>query len=352
MKTARPVQSLSGERERQTRLLTLVDGFGRRRVAVVGDIVADEFLTGQISRVSREAPVLILRYDATRIVPGGGGNAANNVAALGGRVDLFGLLGNDEAGRALRKAFPGGVRQTGVMRSPGYRTPTKTRVLAGGIHSAKQQIVRIDREPSGSPSADVVRAFTAKVLDAIDDADAVLLSDYGYGLVTPALAEAIDTRLKRSARRRHVPVLVDSRYNLGAYRGLSACTPNEPEVEQLLGVRINDDPDTLERAGRAMLRRQRMQAVLITRGSRGMALFEPKAPTVHIPIFGSDEIADVTGAGDTVMATMALALATGASFDEAARLANYAGGIVVMKRGTATVSADELRQAVISDLSA
>jgi D-glycero-beta-D-manno-heptose-7-phosphate kinase len=349
MQTSRSVQSPSGGEGQQTRLLSLVDAFAQRRVAVVGDVVADEFLTGQISRVSREAPVLILRYHSTSIVPGGGGNAANNVAALGGQVDLYGLVGADEAGRAVAKAFPRTVRPTGVMRPDGFRTPTKTRVLAGGIHSAKQQIVRIDREPADPPPAPVLQAFTEKVLATIDHADAVLLSDYGYGVVTPLLAEAIVHRLGSSPRRRPVPVLVDSRYDLGAFRDVTACTPNQPEVEQLLGVRINDDMDVLERAGRTLLRRLRMSAVLVTRGSRGMSLFEPKVPTVHIPIFGSDEIADVTGAGDTVMAALALGLAAGATFYEAARLANYAGGIVVMKRGTATVTAEELRHAIQSD---
>jgi rfaE bifunctional protein kinase chain/domain len=143
-----------------------------------------------------------------------------------------------------------------------------------------------------------------------------------------------------------IPILVDSRYRLLHYNGLTACTPNESEVEQALGIRINDDSRVLERAGRQILEQTKMQAVLITRGSRGMALFVPDEPTVHIPIFGSDEIADVTGAGDTVMATMTLALAAGATFELAARLANYAGGLVVMKRGTATVSAGELRNAV------
>ena len=331
-----------------SRLLALVDGFTGRRVAVVGDIVADAFLSGQISRVSREAPVLILRYDDTRVVPGGAGNAANNVAALGGHVDLFGLAGKDEAGKALLASFTHGVRTRGVLRPPDYRTPTKTRVLAGGIHSAKQQIVRIDREPQGPPPPDIASAVHAAVLAAVKDADAVLLSDYGYGLVTPELAAAIASRLTPGKRGRR-PILIDSRYNLGGYRGLTACTPNEPEVEQLLGVHIDDDPDVLEKAGRALLRRSKMEAVLITRGSHGMALFQPSMPTAHIPIFGSDEIADVTGAGDTVMATLSLALSAGASFYEAARLANYAGGIVVMKRGTATVSADELRQAIVSD---
>jgi rfaE bifunctional protein kinase chain/domain len=208
--------------------------------------------------------------------------------------------------------------------------------------------VRIDRE-TGSLDERVGAVLARKIAPALERCDAVLLSDYGYGLVTPALADVVRRAVERSARRRRVPVLLDSRYRLLEHRGLSACTPNESEVEQLLGVKINDDPTVLERAGRQLLRRTKMEAVLITRGSRGMALFQPKQPTVHVPIFGSDEVTDVTGAGDTVIATFALALAAGASFYEATRLANYAGGLVVMKRGTATVSARELSAAVESD---
>jgi rfaE bifunctional protein kinase chain/domain len=220
----------------------------------------------------------------------------------------------------------------------------KTRILAGGIHSAKQQVVRIDRGVGQPFAAPTRAAFERAALRAIRRADAVLVSDYGSGLVTPALV----ARLKAALRRDGVPVpiLVDSRYRLLEYRGLTACTPNESEVEQALGVRINDDPRVLERAGREVLDRTRTAAVLVTRGSRGMALFVRGAATVHIPIFGSDEIADVTGAGDTVMAAMALALAAGATFEQAARLANCAGGLVVMKRGTATISATELATAV------
>ena len=328
------------------RLLSLVDRFPSCRVVVAGDLVADEFLSGQPARVSREAPVLILRYEDTRVVPGGGANAAQNVAALGGRVQLFGLAGRDEAGRRLIECFPRGVNTKGVVRPASYRTPTKTRVLAGGIHSAKQQIVRIDREPGQPPPEEVASRVAGALLDSLDAADAVLLSDYGYGLVTPALAEAVNARLSEAARSQRPPVLIDSRYNLGAYRNLTACTPNQPEVEGLFGTTIGDDGEALEKAGRTLLRRLRMQAVLVTRGSRGMALFQPSTPTVHIPIFGTDEVADVTGAGDTVMAVMSLALAAGATFHEAALLANYAGGIVVMKRGTATVSPDELREAI------
>jgi rfaE bifunctional protein kinase chain/domain len=322
------------------RLLHLVDEIHGRRVVVAGDLLADEFIYGEIARVSREAPVLILNYDSTEVVPGGAGNAAANVAALGGAVQAMGQAGRDETGRRLLTVLKQWkVDVAKVIRPAGYRTPTKTRILAGGIHSAKQQVVRIDRASSSDSDERTRAAFETRVLRAIGAADALLISDYGCGLATPSL-------LARAKRRRNGITVVDSRYALTHYRGMTACTPNESEVEQALGVKIGDDPKTLEHAGRQLLRQTRAKAVLVTRGSRGMALFEPGHATVHIPIVGSDQIADVTGAGDTVIATLTLALTAGATFLEAAHLANYAGGIVVMKRGTATVSASELRYAI------
>lgn len=346
---ARSVHPLPGEAERKERLLGLVDAFSGRRVLVIGDLIADEFIYGEVARISREAPVLILKYDATEMVAGGAGNAANNVAALGARARIAGLVGGDDGGRRLVASFHRGVDRAHLTRSREYRTPVKTRILAGGIHSAKQQVVRIDREAGWPIDPSIGRAVAGRIGPMLEGCDAVILSDYGSGLVTPALAEAVRTALARRSRRRPVPVLVDSRYRLLDYRGLTMCTPNESEVEHVLGVRIGNDVDALERAGRLLLRRTGMRAVLVTRGSRGMALFETKQPTSHIAIFGSDEVADVTGAGDTVIATVGLALAAGASYYEAARLANYAGGLVVMKRGTATVSPRELSDAIVSD---
>ena len=325
-------------------MIELTRKFSGARVVVIGDLIADEYVYGRVARVSREAPVLILEYDSTEMVPGGAGNAASNVAALGGQVRLVSLVGRDEPGRRVQRALPARVDRRGLVRPAGFRTPVKTRILAGGIHSAKQQVVRIDRLAL-RPVTDAERAAIARAaMVAVADADAVLISDYGSGLVTPALAGAVADRVAR----RGVPVLVDSRYALTRYRGLTACAPNESEVEQALGVRIDDHLPVLERAGRRILQRTRMKAVIVTRGSRGMAVFEPGRKTVHIPIFGSDQIADVTGAGDTVMATLTLALAAGASIEDAARLANVAGGLVVMKRGTATVRAAELAGALRS----
>ena len=312
------------------------------RVVVIGDLIADEYIFGRVARVSREAPVLILEYDSTQMVPGGAGNAAANVAALGGRVTLITLLGRDDAGRRVREALPAGVSRRGLLTPAGFQTPVKTRILAGGVHSAKQQVVRIDRRSPSRITAEDRAAIWRAALAALPSADAVLMSDYGSGIVTPAIGRAIGA----AARRRGIPVLVDSRYALTKFRGLTACAPNESEVEAALGVELDDSPRALEAAGRTLLEQTRMRAVIITRGSRGMAVFEPGQPTLHLPIYGSDEIADVTGAGDTVMAALTLAMAAGASAGEAARVANVAGGLVVMKRGTATVSAAELSRAL------
>ncbi|MGQ0735567.1 MAG: bifunctional heptose 7-phosphate kinase/heptose 1-phosphate adenyltransferase [Acidobacteriota bacterium] len=328
------------------RLLDLVDRFSRTRIVVFGDVIADEYVYGRVARVSREAPVLILEYDSTEILPGGAGNAASNAAALGARVVLVGLVGRDEPGRRLSASLPRRITRDRLVTPADYRTPVKTRILAGGVHSAKQQVVRIDRRNDGVTDRHRT-AVQRAAYGAARRADAVLVSDYGLGIVTPSFVADLARRVR--ALEPETPVLIDSRYSLTRYSRLSACTPNESEVEQALDTTLDDSPRALERAGRTLLTRTRMSAVLVTRGSRGMALFEPGKPTVHIPIFGSDQIADVTGAGDTVMATMTLALAAGGTFEEAARLANYAGGLVVMKRGTATVSADELRAAVRAD---
>lgn len=326
------------------RLLDLIARFPSCSVLVLGDLIADEYVYGRVARVSREAPVLILEYDSTEVVPGGAGNAASNVAALGATVRLASLVGRDEPGRRVLQALSRRVDRSAVVRPGGYRTPVKTRILAGGIHSAKQQVVRIDRLSSSSIAQAHRASVERRALAAARRVDGVMVSDYGSGLVVPAFV----ARLARAARagRRRTPVLVDSRYAITSYARLTACAPNESEVEQVLGVTIDDRPDVLERAGRDLLERTRMEAVLITRGSRGMALFEAGKPTVHVPIYGSDQIVDVTGAGDTVMATLTLALAAGATAEDAARLANYAGGLVVMKRGTATVTRSELAKAV------
>ncbi len=329
------------------RLIGLAERFAGRRILVIGDVIADQFLYGRPARVSREAPVLILEHDRTAVVPGGAGNAASNAGALGGESRLVGLVGPGD--RELLDGLRARVDTSRVLRPAGYRAPVKTRILAGGLHTARQQIVRVDRGPCGDPAA-ASADFGQAALDALDGCDAVLVSDYGSGLVTPALFARLRERLAPRGGRLPIPMLVDSRHNLAAFRGCTACTPNEAEAEQVLGGPIGDDPARLERAGRDLLERTEAGGVVVTRGSRGMAVFVPGLATDHIGIFGSDEVADVTGAGDTVVATLTLALAAGASLYEAARLANYAGGLVVMKRGTATVAGGELIRAIRADL--
>jgi rfaE bifunctional protein kinase chain/domain len=328
------------------RLESIVDAFRGRRVLVLADLVADEFVYGRVERISREAPVLILRHDATDVRLGGGANAVHNIRTLGGVPLPFGVVGKDAHGRRLRSLLrEKGASTRAVFEAPGYETPVKSRILAGRAHSTKQQIVRLDRYAPLAPRSAARRAVERALRAFRGPAAGVLVSDYGCGLLDAALVRAAVA----FARRHRVPVTVDSRFALLRFRGMTAVTPNEPEVEEALGITIGHDRKRLEAAGRTLLDRLRCRAVLVTRGSDGMALFEPGRAPLHIPIHGTDEVADVTGAGDTVIATFTLALAAGASAAEAARLANCAGGVVVMKHATATVSAEERRAAVRED---
>ena len=308
----------------------LLKKFKGQRVVVLGDFVADVFVYGEISRISREAPVLVLNHRETQVVPGGGANAVHNLRALGADPLPVGLVGDDNEGHELVRFFSKlGIDTSGMRMTKSYRTPTKMRILAGAVHSQRQQIVRLD---SGGPSAKTnERPFLERKLKSLlPRANALLVSDYGYGAITPELVAGVG-RIK-------VPSTIDSRFALTEFQGMMAATPNEPEVETALGITIGNDMDKLEWAGRTLLRKLKHDALLITRGKDGMALFERGKKTDHIPIHGSDEIADVTGAGDTVIAAFTLALAAGGSFADAARIANYAGGIVVMKHGTRPVT--------------
>jgi len=325
------------------RLRKIVESFPKITVTVVGDLVADEFVFGEISRVSREAPVLILKHRERIVVPGGGANAINNLADLGVNVLPVGVVGDDEAGRLLLKAFRHKhIPVSGVLKDKSYTTVTKTRILAGMAHTSRQQVVRVDREPETEPGRHLKRELVLAARQYARASDALLISDYGYGAASPAILNAIRER----GRLDGVPVILDSRYRMLQYSGAVAATPNEPEVEAALGIRIGDDWSRVCSAGEQVMSRMKLQSLVITRGRDGMAAFAGKHKPVDIPIFGSDQVADVTGAGDTVIATFAAAFAAGASTEEAAQLANYAGGIVVMKRGTATVSRQELLDAL------
>jgi rfaE bifunctional protein kinase chain/domain len=324
-------------------LRKIVESFPKITVTVLGDLVADEFVFGEISRVSREAPVLILKHRERTVVPGGAANAANNLADLGVNVLPVGIVGDDEPGRMLLKYFRHKrIAVSGLLKDKSYTTVTKTRILAGMTHTARQQVVRIDREPEEPPNPHLTRELYLAARNYARASDALLVSDYGYGAATPALVNALQTKGKLGT----VPIIVDSRYRMLQYAGVTAATPNEPEVEERLGIRIGQDWDKLIAAGEQVMAHMKLQALLITRGRDGMVAFDRKHQPVDIPIFGSDQVADVTGAGDTVIAAFTAALAAGATTEEAAQLANYAGGLVVMKRGTATVTQDELLHAI------
>ena len=325
------------------RLTKIIESFPKVTITVVGDLVGDEFIFGEISRVSREAPVLILKHRERTVVPGGGANAINNLADLGVNVLPVGVVGDDEVGRLLLKAFRHKhIPVSGILKDKSYTTVTKTRILAGMTHNARQQVVRVDREPETEPDRHLQRELVLAARQYARASDALLISDYGYGAASPAILDAIRER----GRLNGVPVILDSRYRMLQYSGVVAATPNEPEVEAALGLRIGNDWSSLCSAGESVMSRMKLRSLVITRGRDGMAAFTGKHKPVDIPIFGSDQVADVTGAGDTVIATFAAALAAGASTEEAAHLANYAGGIVVMKRGTATVSRRELLDAL------
>ena len=327
------------QRPAASQLREIVNAFPRVTVAVLADLVADEFLYGEISRVSREAPVLILKHRERTVVPGGGANAIYNLADLGVKVLPVGIVGDDEPGRLLLERFQAKkIPLHGVLKLKGHTTVTKTRILAGMTHTTRQQVVRVDREPdrdlARSVESDLVRTarkFTSK-------ADALLISDYGYGAATPQLLD----QLRTNGGLNGMPVALDSRYRILQYSGVTAATPNEPEVEEALRIQIGDDNSRLHAAGKELLSRMKLESLVITRGRHGMVAFMRGKNPLEIPIHGTDQVADVTGAGDTVIATFTAALAAGADAECAAYLANYAGGIVVMKQGTATVTRKEL----------
>jgi rfaE bifunctional protein kinase chain/domain len=327
----------------QERLISIVRRFGDRKILVIGDLIADQFVYGAIDRVSREAPVFILRHEHTETLPGGAANCAINLASLGAAVSLIGIRGDDEAGHAVNeKLNSAGVDTTGLLVSNAVRTTTKVRILAGQLHSTRQQVIRIDYE--GDPlTNDVARQKLREVvLEQAHAVDAVIVSDYNYGVADSEMAAF--TRDVAAARK--IPLLADSRFHLRSFAGFTSATPNEDEVEQLLGKQVAD-VTTLESAAEELRDQLGYRALLVTRGGQGMMLLEDGVPAIHIRAVGSHEPVDVTGAGDTVIAAYALALSSDSSFPDAARLANYAGGLVIMKRGTASVTREELESSVL-----
>jgi rfaE bifunctional protein kinase chain/domain len=333
-----------GKEPMHERLIEIVERFPACRLAVIGDLIADQFLYGETSRVSREAPVLVLKYREILRVPGGAANAANNLLDLGCRVTIVGAVGEDAAGAELLDLLAKkGADVRHVSRLKNYATPIKTRILAGAHHSQPQQIVRVDRE---TPLAPALIRDLSRIGRKIGKLHGIVISDYGFGSANPSVLREI-----ASFARSEIPRIVDSRFRMAEYHGATSITPNITELEAATGTAIDGNQELLHRIARRVLSKQKLGSLLVTQGRFGMTLVQPSARPIHIPIYGTDEVADVTGAGDTVIAVFTAALASGGSPEEAARLANYAGGIVVMKRGTATVSREELSSAVKRDLS-
>ena len=322
------------------RLIDIVRRFSEQKIVILGDTIADKFIHGSISRVSREAPVFILRHEQTQTLPGGAANCAMNLVALGAQVSLISVTGTDEAGNELRaKLKIAGVNIEGTVVSEKVQTTTKMRILAGHSHSSKQQVIRIDYDGGPIRDGELSEAIIERLKQTSKTTNAFVISDYNYGVVDPRTVEVI--------RKLKVPVLVDSRFRLPELSGFTAATPNQEEVENLIGAPISST-EQLETAATELKQRLDYKALLVTRGGQGMTLLEDNAAPLHIRAVGAREPVDVTGAGDTVIATFGLALASEASFADAARLANYAGGLVVMKRGTATVTAAELEHSILS----
>ncbi len=314
--------------------------FPRKKIVIIGDLVADQFLYGTIARVSREAPVFILRHNETETLAGGAANAAVNIASLGGNAVLIGLVGKDTNGETLTdKLQQSKVDCRLVIRSEEFETTTKVRVLAGQQYAPRQQVIRIDYENREAIGSELQNCLKNNFLSAVEGAAAIVFSDYNYGV---ANAEIIKIA-KEAAATRKIPFLVDSRFNLQNFQQATTATPNQEEVEQILGKDFteNDCVRLCQNLG--------FESLLVTRGNKGMLLVEKDKPTARFEAVGSKEPVDVTGAGDTVIAAYALSLASGLSFYEAASIANHAGGIVVMKKGTASVSSNELLASIANN---
>jgi len=320
------------------RLIKFVDQFPCTRTLVVGDVMLDHYVWGNVSRISPEAPVPVVSVTRENVLLGAATNVVNNIHSLGGTVSVCGVIGNDDAGRQLVHMLRvQGIHTDGLIVEKDRPTTIKTRVIA---HS--QQVVRFDRETKNGIERDTHRGIFDFVKQQVREGlDAIVVSDYSKGVVTQALVRDI----MKLARKNNVIVSVDPKVNhFGIYRGVTILTPNLKEAS--IGAKIDiEDDKSLLKAGALLLRRLKCDAVLITRGEHGMSLFERGGRITHIPTV-AQEVFDVTGAGDTVISALTLAMAAGAGAVDAARISNYAAGLVVGVVGTATVKPEELKQKI------
>ncbi|MBI2907003.1 MAG: D-glycero-beta-D-manno-heptose-7-phosphate kinase [Chloroflexi bacterium] len=303
---------------------------------VLGDLMLDEYLWGKVARISPEAPIPVVDVDRESFALGGAGNVANNISSLGGQAVLCGVVGADDVGQKLRGALERAGVEARIVADPHRSTTLKTRVIA---HS--QQVVRVDRESRAPISRGMAQRLLDMVVAGMDGADAFLVSDYGKGVTTASVVQGF-IALAREAGK---PVLVDPKgFDYGKYKGATVITPNEAEAGEAAGRKITDEA-TLRYALNAIRRKASCQAVLITRGEKGLCLMEDNGDITHLPTFAR-QVYDVTGAGDTMVGALALALAAGATLGEAARIANHAAGIVVGRVGTATVTIEDFEKAM------
>lgn len=318
-------------------LRSLVSRFAGRRIVVWGDLMLDRYLWGRVDRISPEAPVPVVEVERESFSFGGAGNVAANLSALGAEVVLVGVLGRDSEGAQLLEEFAArGIVTTAIARDPARPTTVKTRIIAH-----QQQVVRADRESRAELNGSAAEALTRSLVEAIKQADGLIVSDYGKGVVTaPAIQAAL-----RAATRRGIHVSVDPKEShIDAYHGASILTPNQHEAGAVMGQRVIDD-DSLMEVGWGLLERAQSQACLVTRGPAGMSLFERGGRYTHLPTVAR-EVFDVTGAGDTVVSVVALALAAGADFVSACTLSNHAAGLVIREIGTATCTPDALLESL------
>lgn len=321
----------------RTELLDLTQALPKARVGVIGDIAADIYVSGQTDRVSREAPVIVVRYEKQWVRAGCAANVACNVAALGAKVYLVSLIGRDEAGRDLLEVMRDTrVDTSGLLVLPDYRTSCKTRFLAGARSTTRQQVLRLDRITTGCPSKGAQALLIERLEQLTDAVDVWIASDYGAGLID----ETVREKLRQISGRKIV--LADSRYNLMDYRGLSAVKPNQEEALAAVGMDGDSGLDTMARVAQTLRQRVASQAVLVTLGNKGMMLADGDGAASYIPAAGGDEIVDLTGAGDTAAAVLAAGLSVGGSFLHSACLANAAGGVVVMRHGAAVATLEDI----------
>lgn len=322
----------------QTKLNGFLDSFKKPKILVVGDLTLDEFLTGEVERLSREAPVLILRHEYTEQIPGGGANAVYNLAKMGANLKVAGIVGNDAQGEALKRIFADvNIDITGILTDEQRPTVTKTRIVGHARQSVSQQIVRVDRKSDQLPSRELQQQLAAYISSQLSEVDAVVCSDYGDGVFTKAVIEA---------SLNHSKIIVDTQKDLFRFQKATLFTPNLPEAEQAVGYSIKDE-NSLLKAGIDLLNLTQAQQILITRGEEGMSLFEKVDQDVnmkHIPAFNRTDVFDVTGAGDTVVAALTLGLCVGADFFDASILGNLAASIVVRHFGTATTTSEEMKE--------